>query len=483
MSRTAAKPPARRRLGLSERLLVSTIAFVMLAEVLIFVPSIANYRTRWLMDKLAAAHAATLVLEAVPEGAVPDVAIVDLLASLDAQAIAVRREGRTQLLTAAEASPPMVDRSYDLRVSAPLRAILDSFDTLLFGGDRIVNVVGAAPDGARMVSLVIPDAPLRRAMWGFAGNILLLSLIISGVTATLVYLTLYRLIVRPMQRLTGSITAFAAEPADRARIIEPSGRADEIGEAEAALRDMQGALARQLKQNERLAQLGLAVSKINHDLRNMLASAQLFSDRLVASRDPMVERFAPKLIAALDRAISFCQATLAYGRASERPPQIRSVDLAELVADTADLLSGGGEGRVRWQVDAPPGFTFAADPEHAQRVLLNLARNAEEALVRAGVAAPLIRVAAHQAPGESVIIVEDNGPGIPEAARPRLFQAFQGSARPGSTGLGLAIAADLVRAHGGTIRLDDRAGPGARFVITLPAVEAREGASPAAASG
>ena len=90
---------------------------------------------------------------------------------------------------------------------------------------------------------------------------------------------------------------------------------------------MQRDLASMLQQKSHLAALGLAVSKINHDLRNLLTSAQLFSEGLSSLPDPRVQRFAPKLMRALERAIAFCESTLSYGRAQEPPPDRRPVDV------------------------------------------------------------------------------------------------------------------------------------------------------------
>ena len=148
---------------------------------------------------------------------------------------------------------------------------------------------------------------------------------------------------------------FRADPENPARIIAESGRGDEIGTAETELAAMQRELASMLHQKNRLAALGLAVSKINHDLRNLLASAQLFSDQLSTLPDPKVQRFAPKLMRALERAIAFCQSTLSYGAAQEPPPERKT--LASRAADRgsargarprprrADPLDRGGGAR------------------------------------------------------------------------------------------------------------------------------------------
>ena len=254
-------------------------------------------------------------------------------------------------------------------------------------------------------------------------------------------------------------------------MIAPSGRRDEIGLAEDQLAGMQHDLQATLAEQRHLADLGLAVSKINHDLRNMLASAQLFSDRLGGLPDPTVQRFAPKLIAALDRAIAFTQSTLAYGRAREAPPARRLVRLDRLVDEVADSLGLTGQTDIAFSNVVPEGLEVDADPDQLFRILNNLGRNAVQALDGGDRNPALVRrltVGARREAGKVVIHVEDTGPGVPERARTHLFQAFQGSVRPGGTGLGLAIAAELVRAHGGTVVLADKAGPGARFEVTLP---------------
>ena len=323
--------------GLSGRLLILTVLFVMLAEVLIYVPSIANFRRNWLNDRIGAAQIAALVLDAAPAGAVPPELERKLVAQLGAVSVAMRAGGARRLLAVTD-MPPNVGHNVDLRESSPLAWIMGAMETLFAEQPRYIRIVGPGMDGVEFVEIVLDEAPLREAMVRFSINILLLSLLISGITALLVYVALHRLIVKPVRRLTSSIMAFEQQPEDAGPVIKPSRRTDEIGMAEHALATMQKSLAEELRQKKHLAALGLAVSKINHDLRNMLASAQLFSDRLSGLSDPTVQRFAPKLIAALDRAIGFCQSTLAYGRAVERPPERRRVLLAPMVEDLRDLL-------------------------------------------------------------------------------------------------------------------------------------------------
>jgi len=324
--------------------------------------------------------------------------------------------------------------------------------------------------GGDFLEILIDEAPLRNAMLRFSGTILLIKLMISGFTAMLVYLTLLYLLVRPMRRITDNMMAFRADPENPARVITESGRGDEIGMAEHELASMQQNLASMLHQKSRLAALGLAVSKINHDLRNLLASAQLFSEGLTSLPDPRVQRFAPKLMHALERAIALCQSTLSYGRAQEPAPTRKPVDVEALVEEVRETLGLMAAAQIGWIVAIERGLTVDADHDQLLRVLLNLTRNAEQALTTRAPNDPLrdqIRVTGRREGAVVVIEVSDTGPGFPAKAREHLFEAFQGSTRTGGTGLGLAIAAELVRAHGGDISLIDGT-IGATFRITIP---------------
>ena len=464
----AGRSTSRGGLGLSWKLLLLTVLFVMASAVLIYVPSIANFRLTWLHDRLAMADAASTFIADSDEADVPREIQDDILDAVGATAIAIRSGAVSRLIATVE-MPPSVDRTVDLRSMEPVREIVDAFDTMIATGSRTVRVIGNARSGA-VIEILIDDRALRAAMLDFSVNILWLSALISLITGGLLYFSINRLFVRPMRRMTENMVAFSDAPEDSARIIAPSGRRDEIGVAEEHLAAMQRDLGETLRQQRHLADLGLAVSKINHDLRNLLATAQLFSDRLGGLPDPTVQRFAPKLIAALDRAIAYCQTTLAYGRAGEPNPSRRLVVLSRLVDDVADSLGLIAHQTIAWENRVPAGLEIDADPEQLFRVLVNLGRNALQALdgdQDPSVVRRLVVGAART--GDKVSIrVEDTGPGVPERARTHLFQAFQGAARPGGTGLGLAIAAELVRAHGGTIMLVDMAGPGAVFEIVIP---------------
>jgi signal transduction histidine kinase len=455
--------------GLSTKLLVLTILFVLLAEVLIFIPSIANFRLRWLEERLGTAAAVGLVLMQGNPASLPRPVQDDVLTSIGAKAIAVRDGGTARLLVVSEV-PPQVDEHVDLAATGPFQAMMGALDTALFGGDRMLRVFGKVGDSEKEFELIVPDKKLRGAMLVYSRNVALLSLLISLITATLVFLAINWIMIRPVRDMTRSMLAFSEAPDDPARVIRPEERGDEIGVAERELAGMQTRLQRTLAEQKHLADLGLAVSKINHDMRNILASAQLMSDRLAMVKDPSVQSFAPKLVRTLDRAVSYSEGVLAYGRTQEAPPARRRLLLRKLVDEVHGLLGIDAAGGIEFENSVDPGFEIDADSDQLFRVLTNLCRNAVEAMAADREAALVRRLVVSSERTGSVcrIFVSDTGPGLPQKARENLFAAFRGSARSGGTGLGLAIAHELVRAHGGALELVESVGGRTVFSITIP---------------
>lgn len=463
------KVTVRRGPGLSARLLLLTLLAVMAAEVLIFLPSVANFRQKWLMDRLEAAQIVALAAEDSPTGELSPMLQNDILNAARVRAVAIKRDIRR--LIAQDKMPTRIDAVYDLRNVSKFALIRDAVMVYFHGTDQSIRVIGQTEFGnAQFVEIVVDEAPLRVAMVSYGLNILALSIVISLFAAGLVYLALNWLLVQPMMRMVRSMENYATNPEDTSRIIIPSGRTDEIGFAERELAKMQADLSQTLVQKNRLAALGLAVSKINHDLRNMLANAQLISDRFGMVDDPTVQRFAPKLINALDRAVHLATSTLKFGKAEEATPDRSTFPLRPMVDDVAEQLglpsnepSPLGEGPVAWRIEMPDDLEVNADREQLHRVLSNLVRNAAQ--VVAGLSKEdsqalkgRVEVSARAGAtddGQSGIFIDvrDTGPGFPVQAQEYLFKAFQGSARKGGTGLGLAIADELIRAHGGHIRL------------------------------
>ena len=457
--------------GLTGKVLALAAIFLMVGELLVFVPSIANFRINWLKQRVATAEIAALAVEAAADRSISQSLRKELLERAGVLVIVVRRDDTRKLVLSPD-SPPMMDASFDLRETNPLDAIIDAGMTFMYGGTRVIGVVDKPSSmNANLVELALEERPLFDAMVRYAINILTLSIILALILAALLFFALNRLLVNPVRRLSANMQSFSGNPEDRSRIIEPSGRRDEIGVAEVELQQMQTELADMLSQKNRLASLGLAVSKVSHDLRNMLASAQLISDRLGMVDDPTVQRFAPKLIASLDRAIAFCADTLKFGRAQEPPPRREMFALRGLVEEVLDLLITEAASQVVFFNEVPDNLKADADRDQLFRVLMNLIRNAVQALEAAmpeTLGEGEVHVRAHRDGPACVIEVADNGPGVPEKARAHLFEAFRGSQRQGGTGLGLAISSELVRAHGGQIRLVDSSGPGAVFQIIIP---------------
>ncbi len=459
--------------SLSAKLLVLTILFVLLAEVLIYTPSIARFRMSYLEERLAAAHIAALSVEAAPDFMVTKELQAKLLAHVGAHVIdLIQPDARVYMLS--RPMPPRIDETFDLRAAGAGRLIADALAALTEPRDRVIRVIDRSPkDRAQRVEVTMDERPMIDAMRDFSRSILAVSVAISLIAAGLVFVTLHALLVRPMRRLTAGVVAFRRDP-DGAPPMVPDRRGDEIGVAGRELAAMQDTVRTALRQRERLATLGTAVAKINHDLRGILSTAALLSERLAASTDPEVRRVTPRLMASLDRAVELCGQTLSFTRDGALPLRRRPVDLRALAeevgAQVLDTLRPDG-GRVEscWINAIPEGTTATADPAQLARALVNLGRNA----VQAG--ADRVRIEAAPYGGREggpegglTVTVTDNGPGLPPRARDHLFQPFAGSARAGGVGLGLAIAREVLRAHGGDLRLVDSTGQGSVFALDLP---------------
>ncbi|NBE07593.1 sensor histidine kinase [Rhodobacter sp. CCP-1] len=453
---------------LSGRFLLLTVAFVMLAEVLIFVPSIARFRADYMLLRLEKAQIASLALLAADDATVGAELETELLKNAEVFNVVLRRDEVRQLVLSSPIPAPIHD-TFDLRLAGPWELIRDAMAVLADPENRVVRVIGnPVQDAGLLIEITMETGPLRKAMLEYGLRILFLSALISVVTAFLLFLATQRLLVVPIRRVVEHMTAYAEAPEDARRVIAPSAEVEELRVAEEALASMQTQLTGALRQKERLAQLGGAVAKISHDLRNILTTSQLFADRLGASADPAVARAAPKLVGSISRAVSLCESTLAFGKAEEPPPQLKRFALRTLVEDVIEGEGlAGEETAVAFLVDVPPGLVIRADSEQLYRVLSNLVRNARQAIEATGQPGT-IEVSGSEDEQDWCIRVGDTGPGLPPRAKEHLFEAFQGGARKGGTGLGLAIAAELVRGHGGRLELARSDAEGTEFMIRLP---------------
>jgi hypothetical protein len=244
--------------SLSARLLVLTAFFVMLGEVLIFSPSVARFRLDYLENRIAAGHLAILALEAAPDRTLSQKMANVLLRHVGARGVVLRRPQGTMLMIDS-AMPPAVDATFDLRQRSILGAIGAALMALPRRDDRILRVLDASPkDPDATVEVLLDERPMREAMWNFGRNVLALSVVLSALTAALVYLSLQWLLVRPMRRITEAMIAFRDDPEDAAKVLVPSGRSDEIGVAQRELAGLQETVRQALRQRARHGELGTA---------------------------------------------------------------------------------------------------------------------------------------------------------------------------------------------------------------------------------
>ncbi|MFT6074554.1 MAG: signal transduction histidine kinase [Yoonia sp.] len=452
--------------SLSGRFLILTVIFVMLAEVFIFVPSVARFREDYLLARLERAQIASLALEA--DNMISPALEAELLRNAEVYNVVLRRDEIRQLALSSPIPSP-ITATYDMRRTSSMTLISDAIGTMLTTEEGIIRVIGnPVRDGGLLIEVTMDEMPLRDALWAYGLNILLLSAFISVITASLLFFAVQIFLVRPIKGVVMHMQAYAKSPEDARQIITPSAGVTELRDAEEALQMMQTQLTGALKQKERLAQLGGAVAKVSHDLRNILTSAQLFTDRIESSDDPLVKRMAPKLVGSITRAVNLCESTLAFGRVDEPAPALSRVNLSQIVADVIDSERlAAGDYPLSFAEDIPATMTLRADGEQLFRAIFNLVRNARQAIMATGNAGE-IGIQATEDDQVWKITIIDTGPGLPRKAQEHLFQPFQGGVRKGGAGLGLVIAADLVRGHGGRLELQKTGAEGTTFVIQLP---------------
>ncbi len=452
---------------LSGRFLILTTIFVVLAEVLILLPGLANFRESYLQTRLERAQIASLALLTTDQMIEPDLE-TELLANAGVYNVVLRRDAVRQLVLSSPI-PSQIAASYDLRETPPWVLVRDALALLIDPENHVIRVIGdPVQKGGLVIEVTMQTGPMRIEMIEYGLRLLTLSAAVSVITALLLFFLVRRLMVVPIKRVVAHMSAYAEAPEDARRIIAPEARIEELRVAEEALASMQRQLTAALKQKERLAQLGQAVAKISHDLRNILTTAQLFADRMEDSQDPAVQRAAPKLMNSIGRAVNLCETTLAFGRAEEPPPTLSRFALAALVTEVVEGEQPPAEAaQIDFVTDVPPALEIRADHEQLYRVISNLVRNARQA-IEATAKPGTIEIGAGEEPEGWWIRVQDTGPGLPMRAREHLFQPFAGGVKKGGTGLGLAISAELVRGHGGRLELVRTDETGTEFKLHLP---------------
>ncbi len=482
--------------SLATRLLFFTVLFVLLAEAVVLIPSVSKRRVEWFDARVQAAYLVSIALEGPRGQVITEEDAKMMFDTAGIRGVTAKRGDVRVLILSPEIDPHGSQKIHrvDMDNLNPVSLIANAWATMISSGEALIQLTWRM-DGsdANSMDIVVSQRDLRHDLHAYARNILILSLVISSMAAALLFYVFNRMIVHPVTRLTDSMAAFEADP-DRATLIHvPSERDDEIGGAERSLSMMQQRINELLSERRRLAALGAGISKISHDLRNILASAQLMSDRLAKSDDPAVRKLSPRLISALDRAIALSRDTISFGGMEPRKLHKTAFNLRDLVEevyeDTASIY-------VDAQNDIDSDLYIRADRTQLYRCLFNLARNAVEAIAptngvqtngapthstEATSATPVGQISISAEPvgadGDLAINVADTGPGIPDHARGELFEPFKGSQKPGGSGLGLAIAAEIARAHGGEMTLAQTGEKGTAFRISLPGAIAQSDAS------
>jgi signal transduction histidine kinase len=468
--------PSFHGFGLAARVLAVTIGFVLLAMSLFYVTRVTAHREMLLHGKISAVQT-TVDAFGLAGPTPPQDLSQKILNSVDVKWMAIETPaGRREFVTSG--GPLDSVESIVADDSSYVESLAATFHALFAAPGTVVKLSAPAQANEPAIEFAFDETTLVQSLRRVSYNFLTISLTIAAVVTCVLWAALWRMVLQPVRRLTSNIIAFGESPQDASRVIAPSGRSNEIGRAEAALAVMQGSLAHELAQGKRLAELGMAVARINHDLRNILSAAQLISDRLATIPDPLAQRLAPRLVATLDRAIQFCQSTLTYGASRELPPSRHRFDLSELVIQVVESGNAEHDVAIDYNIDIPPRFCVYADPDHVLRVLENLSRNAAQALMAKGATdgrPKAIRFAAIRTDGLALIEISDTGPGFPLDQHDRIFEPFHKSTSDVGAGLGLAIAADLVTRNGGAITLAPAKADdfycGARFLIKLPTAE------------
>ncbi len=283
----------------------------------------------------------------------------------------------------------------------------------------------------------LPLATFRVVAWTVSSVLLVLGLSFYA----------FRRVTRPLESLTRAAESLGRS--GRTETLEETG-ASEVRRAARAFNEMQGRIRRLIEDRMQM------VAAISHDLRTPITRLKLRAEFV---EDPEQRE---KMLRDLDEMETMIKETLALSREDANPEPRARIDLAQLLADSVE-----GMEHVALEIDpALAGAAVEAQPIALKRAVANLVENAVVYGKRA-------RVRLTETPEEFAIVIEDDGPGIPEAELERVFRPFyrletSRNRDSGGAGLGLAIARSVVRSQGGDIALANRPEGGLRATISLP---------------
>jgi signal transduction histidine kinase len=451
--------------SLSARMLWLTIGIVLTTEALAFAPGVARERQRWMAEKFAQADLAILLVSGAPGGQIDTQTRDALLKRAGLDQVHLVDSGK-QLIGVGPQTLPEFQTRIDLRRESWVRGVARALATLTSDGTGVMSISDQSPfTVGTALELVVPESGLKESLWRFTVYYAVLSLLIASINGAMVYFALVFFLVAPMRRITHSIRAFRSDP-ERVQPLDPRGVTmlpdDEMAFASREIAAMQSALSMVLGRNARLVSVGTSVSKICHDLRNVLAPALLMSERLETHDDPAVRRSGEVIMSSVERASELVGQTLKFVRDSPAPSASVRFPLAPVVTEAIDTVGSSTGCRMRHEIGQE--LHVNADPNQILRVLVNLIRNAAEA----GSHNLIVKLASGRSASEVAIDVVDDGDGLPVSVRETLFRPFTRSTKPGGSGLGLAIAHDLIRANNGEMTLEYTGPGGTLFRLTLP---------------
>ena len=456
--------------GVAGQLFLYTVGFVLLAQILIYLAAIGIQRDRWVRDMVTSSEMAAMGAETMATRRVSDALADAFFETMGVYTVIVESGTQREVVLERGAAPQGPIVPIYLTSKGQVQSGPAALSHLFEPAGRQLHIFSQPIlTKYNQIEVRVPEASLKQWLWASSGETALNSLIISAIAGALIYFTVYRLVVRPMKGLTESVSLFAQSP-DSPTIALPSAKSSEMRRALAELQVMHQTVSGAFRQRKRLADLGEAVAKINHDLRNSLSAAEILSEGLAQSNDPRVREAAPMLERAIERSITLAESTLRYGRAETPLPKLAPVMLKDVVTEAMV------EGLIAWpsvqpRIEIPSDLRVSADADHLHRIITNLSRNAAKAITdNTDRTIPGIVVARAAKRGQTVLIeISDNGPGIAPVAMGDLFQPFAKASSGGGAGLGLAIARELARGMGGELELSESGAQGTQFTLRLAA--------------
>ncbi|MBI3183374.1 MAG: HAMP domain-containing protein [Myxococcales bacterium] len=366
-----------------------------------------------------------------------DAQVAEYLAKLSGARAEVRVLGESEAVAAAgEAEPPSVERVLPLAPVAELRLSFSRSELLAAG------------------------AEVLRAFFLFFTIGLTLA-VLSG-------LLISRRITRPVEALTQAASKVSAGSWDAKVEVRASG---EVGALVEAFNRMTADLRRttqKLVASERVAAWQEVARRLAHELKNPLTPIKMSLETLMAASAEGSPKFSglfkESAGAMLEEVERLRRIVDEFSRFARLPkPQLSRADLSELAAQVLSLYAAPRDG-VALSSKLEPNVLVEADRDQLTQVLLNLVKNAEEAMPSGG----RVEVRVRRAGAEAVLEVEDQGQGVRPEDRSRIFEPYF-TTKQGGTGLGLAIAARICQEHGGRLEVGGEVGRGAIFSVVLPA--------------